>query len=60
MKFDIALPSITFFRLFKLFLLQVMHVDHSDNIREVKAFDNITMNGDAPATQRTLGYVMHY
>ncbi|CAG2238525.1 unnamed protein product [Mytilus edulis] len=34
---------------------QVMHIDHSDNIREVKAFDNITMNGDAPATQRTLG-----
>ncbi|CAG2242692.1 unnamed protein product [Mytilus edulis] len=34
---------------------QVMHVDHSDNIREVKAFDNITMNGDAPASQRTLG-----
>ncbi|XP_052073987.1 uncharacterized protein LOC127711863 [Mytilus californianus] len=36
---------------------KVMHIDHSDNIMEVKAFDNITMNGDAPATQRTLGKI---
>ncbi|CAG2202816.1 unnamed protein product [Mytilus edulis] len=34
---------------------KVMHIDHSDNIKEIKAFDNITMNGDAPASQRTLG-----
>ncbi|CAG2189852.1 unnamed protein product [Mytilus edulis] len=36
---------------------KVMHIDHSDNIKEIKAFDNITMNGDAPASQRTLGRV---
>ncbi|CAC5398107.1 unnamed protein product [Mytilus coruscus] len=34
---------------------KVMYIDHSDNIKEIKAFDNITMNGDVPATQRTLG-----
>jgi hypothetical protein len=37
------------------YYLQVMHLDHSGSVQKIKAYDNITMKGDAPEKKRTLG-----
>jgi len=49
--------KVPFFAVHKCgYYLQVMHLDHTGSVQKIKAYDNITMKGDAPEKKKTLGY----